>query len=108
MPSNFDRRTDGLNNLKYLTRSYTYGKLKDIEYVNEAMVLVFESYVACEYFGGTTPIRVYVPTVLEDKLRQTLICGDCYFIVTAPYRISFRKKYQHRVELLLNIFQEII
>ena len=108
MPSNFDRRTDGLNNLKYLTRSYTYGKMKDIEYVNEAMVLVFESYVACEYLGGTTPIRVYVPTVLEDKLRQTLICGDCYFIVTAPSRISFRKKYQHRVELLLNIFQEII
>lgn len=108
MASSFDKRTDGVSNLKYLTRSYNFVKLKDIEYISDAMVLVCESYVACEYFGGTTPLRFYVPTVLEDKLRQTLICGDSYFIVAAPYRISFRKKYQHRVDLLLNIFQEII
>ena len=100
--------TRGTNNYKYLSRCHYYGTLKDIEYISDAMVLVFKCYIATEYYGGNTNIRVYVPTELEDKLQQSLITGNEYFIVAAPYRITFKQKYQHRVDLLINIFESII
>ena len=109
--SNGDRYNNkkvGKSNLKYITRGNYYGKLKDIEYVSEAMILVFQCYVASEYFGGTVPLRVYVPTEMENRLLNQITIGMDYFVITAPYRIEFKKKYQHRVDLLLNIFEEII
>lgn len=96
------------SNLKYLTRNYYYGKLLDYEFVSEAMILKLACYTATEYFGGTTTVRVYVPTSLEYRLRQTLKINENYFIIAAPYRINFNKKYQHRVDMLINIFEEIM
>lgn len=96
------------SNLKYLTRCQYYGQLLDWEYVSDAMVLIFKVYTATEYFGGSTRIRVYVPTKLEQRLSQELITGEKYLIHTAPYRVQFNKEYRHRVDLLLNIFKEVI
>lgn len=104
-------KTNGDNsksNLKYLSRCQYFGKLTDYEYVSEAMILVFNIYTASEYFGGSTNIRVYVPTELEKELQQNLIVGENYLLFTVPYRIKFNKKYNHRVDLLLNIFSEVI
>lgn len=95
-------------NLKYLTRLYYYGKLLDYEFVSGAMVLKFVCYTASEFFGGSTPIRFYVPTGMEEKLQRALDINANYFIIAAPYRISMGAKYQHRVDLLLNIFEEVI
>lgn len=96
------------SNLKYLTRSYYYGKLLDYEFVSGAMILKIACYTLSEYFGGTNIIRIYVPTSLEDILQSTLRINSNYFIVAAPYRVNFNKKYQHRVDMLINIFEEII
>lgn len=96
------------SNLKYLTRSYYYGKLLDYEFVSGAMILKIVCYTLSEYFGGTSIIRIYVPTSLEDILQSTLRISSNYFIVAAPYRVNFNKKYQHRVDMLINIFEEII
>ena len=93
---------------KYLTRCYYYGELQDIDYVNGALVLKFLSYTATKYFGNHSPIRIYVPSELEDRLVHELIVHDNYYIVAAPYRIQFNKQYKHRVDLLLNIFREVI
>lgn len=95
-------------NLKYLTRCQYYGKLINWEYVSEAMILIFNVYTATEYFGGNTNIRVYVPTDLEKDLEVNLVQGDNYLIITAPYRIRYNKTYNHRVDMLINIFQEVI
>ena len=54
--------TRGTNNYKYLSRCHYYGTLKDIEYISDAMVLVFKCYIATEYYGGNNNIMVYVPT----------------------------------------------
>lgn len=102
------RDNNNNSNLKYLTRCQYYGKLLDYEYVSEAMILVFNCYTASEYFGGNTPIRIYVPTDLENKLKQVLVSGANYFIIAAPYRVQYNKQYRHRVDLLINIFEEII
>lgn len=96
------------SNYKYLSRCTYYGKLEDWEYVSEAMILKFNIYTATEYYGGSSPIRVYVPTELEDRLTPELIKGENYFLITAPYRINLKQQYRHRVDLLLNIFKEII
>ena len=96
------------SNLKYLTRNYYYGKLLDYEFVSGAMILKFSCYTATEYFGGTVNVRIYVPTSLEDRLQQVLNINSNYFIISAPYRINLNKKYQHRVDILINIFEEII
>lgn len=96
------------SNLKYLSRCQYYGKLVDMDYVSEALVLLFSVYTASEYFGGSTNIRVYVPTDIEPRLIEELVTGENYFIITAPYRINFKRKYPHRVDLLLSIFKEII
>lgn len=104
-------KTNGDNsksNLKYLSRCQYFGKLIDYEYVSEAMILVLNIYTASEYFGGSTNIRVYVPTELEEDLKRNLIVGENYFVITVPYRIKFNRKYNHRVDLLLNIFSEVI
>jgi hypothetical protein len=95
-------------NLKYLSRCHYYGKLLDYEFVSDAMVLVFSSYVASSYFGGTVPIRIYVPTELETQLQQNLIIGENYYIIAVPYRIQFKKQYRHRVDLLISITAEVI
>lgn len=95
------------SNLKYLSRCHYYGKLVNWEYVSEAMILVLNVYVASEYFGGTIPIRVYVPTEMEKKLINNLIVGDSYYVIAAPYKVKWNKKYQHRVDLLVNITQEV-
>lgn len=105
--TNSDKKQQVNSNLKYLSRCHYYGKLIDWEYVSEAMVLVFNVYVATEYFGGNIPIRIYVPTEMENKLKNNLIVGESYYIIAAPYKIKLNKKYQHRVDLLLNITQEI-
>lgn len=96
------------SNNKYLTRCQYYGKLLDIEYVSDAMVLIFVVYSATEFFGSSTPIRIYVPTDLEPTLRQELIVGDSYFIIASPYKLQFRKNYRHRVDMLISIFREVI
>lgn len=96
------------SNLKYLTRCQYYGKLLDYEYVSEAMILKLAVYTMTEYFGGNTIIRVYVPTKIENTLRDALVLGSNYFLITAPYRVNFNNKYRHRVDMLINIFEEII
>lgn len=95
-------------NLKYISRCQYYGKLLDWEYISgDAMVLKFTVYSATEYFGGSTTIRVYVPTEMEHKLVNELIVGENYFIIASPYRVKLKQTYPHRVDLLLNIFKEI-
>ena len=96
------------SNLKYLSRCQYFGKLLDYEFVSEAMILKLLVYTATEYFGGSSTVRVYVPTEMEDDLRRNLIVGNNYLIITAPYRINFNKQYRHRVDLLINIFQEVV
>lgn len=96
------------SNLKYLTRNNYYGKLLDYEFISGAMILKFSVYTATEYFGGSTIIRIYVPTSLDKKLQEALVINNNYFIIAAPYRINLNKKYQHRVDMLINIFEEII
>lgn len=104
-----DKKSDkAYSNLKYLSRCQYYGKLINWDYVSDAMILVFNIYTATEYFGGNTNIRVYVPTDMEKDLERNLIQGDNYFVITAPYRIRFNKTYNHRVDMLINIFQEVI
>lgn len=97
-----------ISNLKYLTRNYYYGKLLDYEFVSEAMILKFSCYTATEYFGGNVNVRIYVPTSMEQKLQKVLNINDNYFIIAAPYRVKFNKQYQHRIDMLINIFEEII
>lgn len=105
----YNKNDDNSNsNLKYISRCQYYGKLQDYEYVTGAMVLKFIVYTATEYFGGSSIVRVYVPTDLEEDLRRNLIVGENYLVITAPYRINFNKQYRHRVDLLINIFQEVI
>jgi hypothetical protein len=100
---------DNINsNLKYLSRCQYYGTLENWEYVNDAMVLIFKVYTATEYFGNETKIRVYVPTKLEVKLNNELEIGENYLVITAPYRVNFKQKYRHRVDLLIAIFREVI
>lgn len=100
--------SDSLQNLKYLSRCYYYGKLLDWEYVEGAMVLKLLTYTATEFYGNNNTIRLYVPTVLENDLNRELIVGDMYFVIAAPYKICFKKTYQKRVDMLLNIFKEVI
>lgn len=95
------------HNQKYLTRLYYYGKLLDWDYVSEAMVLKLSCYTATEHFGGSSTIRLYVPTELENDIRDYLVVGDNYFIIAAPYSVHFKKIYRHRVDLLLHIFKEL-
>lgn len=101
-------KNDSNHNLKYLTRCYYYGKLKDWDYVGEALVLQLQTYTATEFFGGSNIIRLYVPTDIQQDVARELIVGDNYFIIAAPYRLKFKETYRHRVDLLLNIFKEII
>lgn len=96
------------SNLKYLSRCQYYGTLETWEYVSNAMVLIFNVYTATEYYGNTSKIRVYVPEKLEYKLSQELSVGDKYLVITSPYRINFKERYRHRVDLLLSIFKEVI
>ena len=96
------------SNLKYLSRCQYYGTLENWEYVSDAMVLIFKVYTATEYFGRESKIRIYVPDKLELKLSKELEVGENYLVITAPYRINFKEKYRHRVDLLLAIFKEVI
>ena len=96
------------SNNKYLTRCQYYGTLETWEYVSNAMVLIFKVYVATEYFGKESKIRVYVPDKLELRLNNELEIGEKYLVITAPYKINFKEKYRHRVDLLLAIFKEVI
>lgn len=96
------------SNLKYLSRCQYYGTLENWEYVSDAMVLIFKVYTATEYFGRESKIRIYVPDKLELKLSKELEVGENYLVITAPYRINFKEKYRHRVDLLLAIFREVI
>lgn len=103
------RKKNNINsNLKYLSRCQYYGKLENWEFVSDAMVLIFKVYTATEYFGNESKIRVYVPDNLELKLNNELEVGENYLVVTAPYRINFKQKYRHRVDLLIAIFKEVI
>lgn len=95
-------------NLKYLTRCQYYGKLIDYEYVSEAMILKFLVYTATEYYGSSNIIRLYVPTDLENTIKDRVIINENYFIISAPYKLKFKQNYRHRVDMLINIFQEII
>lgn len=103
------RKKNNINsNLKYLSRCQYYGKLENWEFVSDAMVLIFKVYTATEYFGNESKIRVYVPDNLELKLNNELEVGENYLVVTAPYRINFKQRYRHRVDLLIAIFKEVI
>lgn len=95
-------------NNKYLTRCHYYGKLQDIDYINGALILRFIAYTATKYFGNSSPIRIYIPTELESSIINELVINENYYIIAAPYRIQFNKQYKHRVDLLINIFKEII
>ena len=95
-------------NNKYLSRCQYYGKLIDWDYVEQCMVLKFAVYTATEYYGNTSIVRVYVPTEMEDDIINELFKGDNYFIIAAPYRVTFKQTYKYREHLLLNIFKEII
>ena len=101
-------KRDNNSNLKYLTRLQYYGKLADWEFVGEAMVLKLAVFTATEYFGGSSTIRLYVPTNLQRDLTRSLFVGENYFVIAAPYKVTFKERYRHRVDLLLNIFKEII
>lgn len=101
-------KRDNNSNLKYLTRLYYYGKLVDWEYIDDAMVLKLAVYTATEYFGGSSNIRIYVPTVLQRDLSRSLFVGENYFVIAAPYKVTFKERYRHRVDLLLNIFKEVV
>lgn len=96
------------SNKKYLSRCHYYGKLLDWEFVESAMVLKFEVYSATEYFGGSSTIRIYVPTDLEQHMAESLVIGLNYYVIAAPYKVHFKKKYKHRVDLLLQIFEEVL
>lgn len=95
-------------NNKYLSRCQYYGKLIDWDYVEECMILKFAVYTATEYYGNTSTIRIYVPSDMENDIMNELFKGDNYFIIAAPYRVTFKQTYKYRVDLLLNIFKEII
>lgn len=97
-----------ISNLKYLSRNYYYGKLLDYEFVSGAMILKLACYTATEYFGGSVNVRVYVPTSLEEQLQRVLRINSNYFVIAAPYRVRFNKTYQHRTDMLINIFEEIL
>lgn len=89
---------------RYLSRCHYYGKLIDWEFVEDAMVLKLCVYTATRYYGTSVTIRLYVPTDMEDELCETLITGDEYYVIAAPYKINLNKYYKHRVDLLLSIF----
>lgn len=94
-------------NLRYISRSFYYGVLKDYEYVGDGLVLKMGVYSASRYQGTYSIVRVYVPTDLEQQIIDFLITGDNYFLITAPYKARGAKDYQYRVDLLLNIFKEL-
>lgn len=101
-------KRDNNSNLKYLTRLQYYGKLVDWEFVSDAMVLKLAVFAATEYFGGSSTVRLYVPTNLQRDLARSLFVGENYFVIAAPYKVTFKERYRHRVDLLLNIFKEVI
>lgn len=103
-----NQTTSNKSNYKYISRCQYYGKLIDYEYVSDAMILKFVTYAASEYFGGSITVRVYVPTELEEDIRQNVIIGEYYLVHCVPYRINFNGKYRHRVDLLLNLFEVIV
>lgn len=94
--------------IKYLSRCYYTGRLKDWEYVNGCMVLKLVVYSACQYFGGSTVVRLYVPTDLEQLIENELEQNEIYSVVAIPYKVSANKSYPYRVDLLLNITKTII
>lgn len=84
-----------------------YGRLTNIECIDgNSFVLVFKSYTATEFYGKDVNIRIYVPTDLNYKI-DNLMVGEEYLIIAAPYRATFNKAYKFRVDMLLNIFQEV-
>ena len=95
-------------NNKYLSRCQYYGKLIDWDYIEECMVLKFAVYTATEFYANTSTIRIYVPSDMEKDIINELFKGDNYFIIAAPYRVTFKQTCKYRVDRLLNIFKEII
>lgn len=95
-------------NSKYFSRCQYYGKLIDWEYVSGAMILVLQVYTATEFYGKQQKIRIYVPTKLEDRLANELEQGENYLVIAAPYRVTFKNEYRHRVDMLLGIFKEVL
>lgn len=94
-------------NLKYLSRSFYYGTLNTYEYINGGLVLKLICYSASAWHGGSTVIRVYVPSDLENEIIDYLECGGNYFLITTPYKVKASSGYPYRVDLLLNIFKEV-
>ena len=80
-------------NNKYLSRCQYYGKLIDWDYVEECMVLKFAVYTATEFYANTSTIRIYVPSDMEKDIINELFKGDNYFIIAAPYRVTFKQTY---------------
>ena len=101
-------RNELTSNNKYLSRCQYYGTLIDWEYISGAMILVLQVYTATEFYGKQQKIRIYVPTKLEDRLAQELEQGEKYLVIAAPYRVTFKNEYRHRVDMLLNIFKEVL
>ena len=88
----YNKGEDNSNsNLKYLSRCQYFGKLIDYEYVTEAMVLKLLVYTATEYFGGSSTIRIYVPTEMEDSetvITAVTIANRVIGCVNAPALIQ--------------------
>jgi hypothetical protein len=101
-------RNELTSNLKYFSRCQYYGKLLDWQYVSGAMVLIFQVYTATEFYGKQQKIRIYVPTKFEDRLAGELEQGENYLVIAAPYRVTFKNEYRHRVDMLLGIFKEVL
>ena len=72
------------------------------------MILELITYTATEYFGSSQVMRIYVPTELENILSKVLIIGDNYYIIASPYKLRFAEQYRHRVDMLIQIFKEVI
>lgn len=94
-------------NLKYLSRSFYYGTLRDYEWISGGLVLIMDVFSSSAWHGCKSVIRVYVPSDLENEIVDYLECGSNYLLITAPYKVRGATGYNYRTDLLLAIFKPI-
>ena len=93
--------------LRYLNRLFYYGKITNLDSVEGALIITLKCYTASRYFGGYNNVRIYVPSDLENDIIREVTIGDDYFAICAPYRVTFKMTYRHRVDLLLQLFKAV-
>lgn len=93
--------------LRYLNRLFYYGKITNLDSVEGALIITLKCYTASRYFGGYNNVRIYVPSDLENDIVREVTIGDDYFAICAPYRVTFKMTYRHRVDLLLQLFKAV-